>query len=174
MSFLRNKHLLAALISAPILGLLSYFLVDSILKEKPQPAMTGKAYPLVAKSNCRYTSGECDLVNTSFKSKLTIRQSDDEQVLFLQSNHALDGVKIGFVSEAEERSYAEPQSMLAQDPSATQWAIPLPLPANEDTRLMVVMLAGGAQYYAETTMGFSEYKAAYKRDFRTTSDNPTR
>ncbi|MFT5136379.1 MAG: hypothetical protein ACI8XV_001410 [Arenicella sp.] len=169
MSFFSNTHVLVALIAAPILALLSYFMVDGIVKEEPKPALQGRAYPLVAKSNCRYTSGECDLVNASFKSTLVVKKTRGTSTLMLDSSHILEGVKVGFAELTEDDSFSKPFDMRSHDDTGTRWQIEMPVAASETTRIMVVMLADGAHYYAETTMGFSEYRAAYKTDFRTTS-----
>ena len=42
-----------------------------IVAERSHVAKPGSSYSLIAKSNCRYESGQCDLVNSDFK--LTIR-----------------------------------------------------------------------------------------------------
>jgi hypothetical protein len=169
MSFFSNTHVLVALIAAPILALLSYFMVDQIVKEEPRPALQGRAYPLVAKSNCRYTSGECDLVNASFKSTLVVEKTRDTSTLILESSHTLEGVKVGFADLTEDDSFSKPFNMQSHGDTGTRWQIEMPVAASATTRIMVVMLADGAHYYAQTTMGFSEYRAAYKTDFRTTS-----
>ncbi|MFT7528911.1 MAG: hypothetical protein ACI9LY_004078 [Arenicella sp.] len=169
MSFFSNTHVLVALIAAPILALLSYFMVDRIVKEEPKPALEGRAYRLVAKSNCRYTSGACDLVNASFKSTLVVEKTRDTSTLVLDSSHILDGVKIGFSDLTEDDSFSRPFDMQRLGDTGTRWKIEMPVAASETTRLMVVMLADGAHYYAATTMGFAEYRAAYKTDFRTSS-----
>ena len=169
MSFFSNTHVLVALIAAPILALLSYFMVDKIVKEQPRPALEGRAYPLVAKSNCRYTSGECDLVNASFKSTLVVEKTRDTSTLILDSSHILEGVKVGFADLTEDDSFSKPYDMRSHGDTGTRWQIEMPVDPSETTRVMVVMRADGAHYYAETTMGFSEYRAAYKTDFRTSS-----
>ncbi len=169
MSFFSNTHVLVALIAAPILALLSYFMVDGIVKEEPKPALEGRAYRLEAKSNCRYASGECDLVNGSFKSKLVIEKTRDTSTLILDSSHILEGVKVGFSGLAEGDSLSRPFDMQRRGDIGTRWQIEMPVDASETTRAMVVMLADGAHYYAETTMGFTEYRPAYKADFRTSS-----
>jgi hypothetical protein len=169
MSVFSNTHVLVALIAAPILALLSYFMVDGIVKEEPKPALEGRAYPLVAKSNCRYTSGQCDLVNASFKSTLVVEKARDTSTLVLDSSHILEGVKVGFADLTEDDSFSRPFDMQQLGDTGTRWQIEMPVAASETTRLMVVMLADGAHYYAETTMGFTEYRAAYKTDFRTSN-----
>ena len=66
-----NKHVVVAMLVAPILAILAWYSIDYFLAEKPHAALPGAAYALIAKSNCRYDSGECDLENGDFK--LTLR-----------------------------------------------------------------------------------------------------
>ena len=70
-----NKHVVIAMIVAPVLAVLAWFATGQLSGEKPQPAEQGKSYPLVEKSNCRYPSGACDLENENFKLRLTVEES---------------------------------------------------------------------------------------------------
>ena len=62
-----NKHVIVSLLVAPILAILAWFGVDYLVAEQAQPAEQGTMYPLVARSNCRYDSGQCDLANNDVK-----------------------------------------------------------------------------------------------------------
>ena len=62
----KNKHFIVALLIAPILAIIAYFGVDIAVSEKPHAAKKGQSYKLVSKSNCRYTSGLCDMENGEF------------------------------------------------------------------------------------------------------------
>jgi NADH:ubiquinone oxidoreductase subunit 3 (subunit A) len=59
----KNWHVIIAMIVAPILAVLAWFAVDYFVAERPHAAKEGAAYSLIAKSNCRYDSGQCDLEN---------------------------------------------------------------------------------------------------------------
>ena len=61
--FLASLAIVIALLVAPVLALIAYFAVDAVVAEKPEKALAGSSYPLVAKSNCRYASGRCSLEN---------------------------------------------------------------------------------------------------------------
>jgi hypothetical protein len=52
-----NKHILAAVLVAPVLAILSYFGIGYLFGEKPQPALEGQSYRLAEKPNCRWESG---------------------------------------------------------------------------------------------------------------------
>jgi len=164
MSFFKNKHVITAMIVAPILAVLSYYAVDLMVKEQPRAAVEGQAYELVAKSNCRYSSGECDLVNGDFKSTITVQKGAAENSLQLKSVHALDAVTVGFVSEdGGERG---PVKLTPSDDTRMIWKANFKEPADASTLLRVVLNANATNYYSETTMGFSNYETSFERDFR--------
>lgn len=168
MGFFSNKHVIMAMVVAPILAILTYYFVDTIVKEKPHQAIEGASYPLNAKSNCRYTSGRCDLENASFKSFLIVTEKDNQQILTLTSNHSLQDAKIGF-SDLDQQSDLElvrPAAMLSISKDGKKWSIVMPMTADANTQLMLAVLANGAHYYAETTMGFSEYKTTFNKNFK--------
>ena len=49
----KNKHVVVAMLVAPILAILAWFAVDSMVAERAHSAKPGASYKLVAKSNCR-------------------------------------------------------------------------------------------------------------------------
>jgi len=65
-----NKHVIIAMLVAPVLAIMAWFAVDYFIGERPHAAKEGAAYTLIAKSNCRYDSGQCDLENSDFKLNL--------------------------------------------------------------------------------------------------------
>lgn len=164
MSFFNNKHIITAMIVAPLLAIGSYYLVDLAVKEKPQSAVAGQAYPLVAKSNCRYTSGRCDLMNAGFTASLSVQGDGAQSVLTLLSNNALQTAMVGFVTAAGEE--IAPVAMAAGESGGKSWTTKLNTLASADTTLRLVLSANGAQYFAETTMGFSQYQTSFDQDFR--------
>lgn len=163
---LTNKHVVTAFIVTPVLAMLGYFIADLLVKEEPHIAIEGSSYALVAKSNCRYTSGECDLVNAAFKTKLIVESTDQGDQLTLQSNYPLDGVKIGF-SNSEKSTSVIPTSMSLNDETQQRWSVELPQDTNEHTKLMISMQANGAYYFAESQMAFSAYETAVGKNFKT-------
>ena len=173
MSLFSNKHVVAALIISPILALVSYFAVDRVLVEPPQLAQAGQSYPLLAKSNCRYESGRCDLRNADFQATLTVTtmQGSDtvaRPVLQLTTSHIVQDIKIGFkaTDKQHENDFVVPQSMSRVGDNKKSWSHIMPMPASLDTQLMIVIFSNGVRYYAETTMGFSEYKTSFNKNFK--------
>lgn len=162
MSFFKSKHVVVAMIVTPILAMLGYYVTDLFVKEKAQPAVAGNSYALLAKSNCRFTSGECDLTNGNFRSKITVRDEGGIQVLYLEANHPLNGVTAGFV---ENDITSEPVKMNSVNNDQLSWSIPMTVTANEKSILRLSMMAYGSHYFAETTLGFSKYETSFNKNF---------
>ena len=99
-SVLTNKHVIVAMIIAPILAIIAYFGVDHAFSEKPHSAVEGQSYPLVAKSNCRYESGKCTMENGDISVSVIPSILDANTIEFvLESELPLQGVKIGFTGK---------------------------------------------------------------------------
>ena len=152
------------MIVAPILAILSYYLVDLIVKEKPSKAIAGQSYKLIAKSNCRFNSGACDLENGNFKSTITVTTSDGIQTLLLNSNNSLQQAVVGFVtSDGHETG---PIELTASDNTNKKWFTEFSVQADANTTLRIVLSAKDAHYFTETNMGFTTYETTYNKDFR--------
>jgi len=163
-AFFKNKHVISALIVAPILAVLAYYLVDLFVREQPKPAVAGTSYQLVAKSNCRFSSGACDLVNGSFMSTLNIIKTDGGNELVLTSNYDLQNAHIGFVSSKGHEF--GPYTLKRNGNDSKRWAMEFDLPSNNNTLLRIAITADNAHYFAETAMGFSHYETSYTKDLR--------
>ncbi len=156
----KNKHFLIALLIAPILSLIAYFGTDMALSEKPHAAQEGETYKLAAKSNCRYTSGLCDMTNGDFKvqfrsEKLTAQGLD----LSLKSAFSLEGVKVSLVNDQEQS--AQPIDMLSTDSEGLKWIVSLPKPTSEESWLRVAIQSNGTLYYGETQTAFVKYETLF-------------
>lgn len=145
--FFTNKHVVIALIVAPILAILAWFAVGQFAGEKPKAAQQGKSYSLVEKSNCRYESGHCDLQNEDFKLALELQGLD----LVLQSAHSLQGVMISVGSPEQE---LPPVAMTAVDEKGMNWRYTLAdLPATTD-RIRLVASTPQNSYFADAATMF--------------------
>lgn len=156
----KNKHFLIALLIAPILSLIAYFGTDMALSEKPHAAKEGETYKLAAKSNCRYTSGLCDMTNGDFKvqfrsEKLTAQGLD----LSLKAAFPLEGVKLSLVDSQEQT--IQPLDMTPNDSTGQNWSISLPKPASEESWLRVAIQSDGTLYYGETQTAFVKYETLF-------------
>lgn len=148
----KNKHVVIALIVAPILSILAWFAVGYIAGEKPQAVESGKSYKLVARSNCRYASGTCDLHNADFKLSLVPELLAASSVaLTVTSSHALQGAALGL---ADGGSVQEPTPMTRVADDGTRWQGLLPRPTSPDATIRVAVMAQGATWYAEVPVVF--------------------
>ena len=150
-----NKHVIIAMIVAPILSVLAWFAVGNLTGEQAAPAQPGQSYPLVEKSNCRYASGSCDLQNEDFELTLTYEEGVSGSQLVLRSSHALQGVVVGVALPDSEE---QPEAMRAADGQGLEWRMALggkPLP---EQRIRLVARSGGSTYFADAATLFLQPK----------------
>ncbi len=146
-----NKHVVIAMIVAPVLAVLAWFGVGQIGAEKPQVAVQGQSYPLVEQSNCRYASGACDLENEDFKLRITMADSVSGPELVLTATHALDGVVMSVGQATEE---AAPSPMRALDGQGLSWRLALGQSPSAQERIRMVANASGSSYFADASTTF--------------------
>ena len=153
MSLFKHKHVLTAAIVAPILALVSYFAVDFIAGEKPQPAEKGVSYPLVEKPNCRYPSGHCGLKNADFELDLVVESPDGSRpVLKLSSMHPLNGVMVALL--AHDAGEKAPREMIPIGERGMAWSIELePFDPGQD-RLRLAASAQDTYYFGDVALKF--------------------
>jgi len=146
-----NKHVVIAMIVAPILAVLAWFAIGAFTGETPQPAVQGEAYPLVAKSNCRYPSGACDMENEDFRLRLVYEQGASGPELVLTSSHPLDGVVLGLADLDEQTA---PAVMRASDGQGMEWRMAIATRPSPEQRFRLVAMAGGSSYFADAATTF--------------------
>ena len=149
----KNKHVVIALIVAPILAILAWVGVGQIVGEKAHVAKPGASYPLVARSNCRWESGECELANNDVA--LTIlplelgaqytRLSLDSEFPLAQATFALllDGNEV--VASAEHDATPD---------APAQMTVTIPAFADPEATLRVAVTVEGSLYFAEVPVVF--------------------
>ena len=147
----KNKHVVIAMIVAPILSVLAWIGVGQISGEQPKVAEPGQSYPLVEKSNCRYASGACDLENAEFKVRLTLQEGVDGPEFVLSSSHALEGVVLA-VSAADDK--AAPVAMRVSDGQGLQWRMAIGTVPQAQERIRLVARAAGSSYFADASTTF--------------------
>ena len=148
---LTNKHVVVALLIAPVLSIIAWFAVDTLLGEQPQVAQAGESYPLVAQSNCRYPSGQCDLENEDF----TVRIRWVETGYSMVANHPLELVLFAVGSEDTQTAPA-PMQPVNQSPGQPEleWRVEgMRLPA-ADERVFVVVRSGAVTFFGEAPTTF--------------------
>ena len=141
----KNKHVVVAMLVAPMLAIMAWFAVDHFVAEEPHAARPGSAYPLVARSNCRYASGRCDLYNNDFR--LTLEA--DGANIRLSSRFPLVRASAGVGPTPAAAD--QPQALRAADESGLVWVLELDeQPAAEDI-VRVAVVADASTYFAEVT-----------------------
>jgi hypothetical protein len=154
LSIWKNKHLLIATLTAPILGLLSYFAVNTLVSEKPQAAQAGQSYLLIEMPNCRYSSGQCGLKNGNFRLELSFdRLGGDRLLLKLKSEHVLDGVLLAQLANEEDES--QPKPMRATGPDGQNWSMEILNPDPAVQRLHIVASSGASYYVGDVALKFT-------------------
>ncbi|ODS12630.1 hypothetical protein [Vibrio scophthalmi] len=153
----KNKHIIIALLVAPILSILAYVGTDLALSEKPHAAKEGTDYKLVSKSNCRYTSGLCDMANGEFKVKFRSESLTNNQLeLSLTASFPLEGVKLSVVDNQDQMG--TPTDMKMANSNGKLWSITLPAPTSAESWLRVAIQSDGVLYYGDTQMAFIKYE----------------
>ena len=148
----KNKHVLVAMIVAPILALVAYFATDYIVGESPIAVEPGQSYPLVARSNCRYASGVCTLVNGDLEVKLSLSSElDGAQVLNVYSNQKLEGIRLALANGDQEL----PLMKLVQSTSdKNNWHVDMSNMPKQVDSLRLAMQSAGAVFFASVGTDF--------------------
>lgn len=152
----KNRHVVIAMLVAPMLSIMAWYAVDHFLAEKPHEAKPGAAYLLIAQSNCRYDSGQCDLENGDFQ--LTLRPgeiSEASAAIELDARFSLQSATIALVENEQE---SPPVKMAAKDAIATRWTGILARPADAEATVRVAVTADESTYYAEVPVIFMRAK----------------
>lgn len=157
-----NKHLIIALIVAPILAVIAYYAVDYNVSEKPHQAVEGQSYPLVAKSNCRYESGKCTFNNGDINVTLVIEKMDTNELkMLLSAKHPIQGAKIAIAGDSHT---ATPETLTASDNTNMQWQAILPNTLSDTSRLQLALSVNKSIYFGETSTIFSTYKTGFSQE----------
>jgi hypothetical protein len=163
MSVWKNKHVVVALLVAPVLAILAYFTLDFMVGEKPQPARQGQSYPLAEKPNCRYGSGVCGLKNADFELELSALPLSEERVaITLTSLFPLGGVMVSLV--AGDQDEGPPLSMLPRSADGTAWSLDMEQPDPRRHRLRLVASANGSLYYGDVATRFTRQESTAGAD----------
>jgi hypothetical protein len=154
MKLFRNRHIIVAVLVAPVLALGAWFAVDRLFGERPEAAVAGRSYPLVEMPGCRYAGGACELQNADFELGIRFRPGKPGRVVLqIDSAFALDGVVAALVSpDGRER---EPRPLRRAEPSGHSWVIEVPGPSAGRDRLRIAASAAGAQYFGEVATRFA-------------------
>ncbi len=146
----KNKHVIVALIVAPILAILSWFATGYFVDEKPHTMQEGSVYTLNVKSNCRWASGNCTLENNDIIIDVTGKYTSYTLELAMKSSVTLSDVKIAY------NKNDKPQSML-YDKSKELWGGILDL-KYKSKFINAVFIINNTVFYAQIPTTFLEPK----------------
>jgi len=153
LSFLTNKHLVIALLVAPILTVIAWFVTDKMVTPEAEVASVGKSYELIAKPNCRYESSKCELVNGDVK--LTIHSvketSSQNPSLTYTSTVPVEILRIEFLNADQET-----QHIVRHSDESGLFEAKEEVSASYDdiTTMRLAFVSAGVHYYAETQTAF--------------------
>ncbi len=143
----KNKHVVIAMLVAPVLSIMAWFAVDYFLSERPHAAKEGAAYSLIAKSNCRYDSGQCDIENSDFKINIRPMSITSNSVqLQLTSAFPLQSATLGVVNNGIP---SPPTEMNPTTDESLRWTTRIERPVPDSTTIRVAVTADGSTWYAE-------------------------
>jgi hypothetical protein len=148
----KNKHVVIAMLIAPLLALGAYFLTDFIVSEDSIAAEEGQAYPMLAKSNCRYQSGVCTLSNGEIELKLrVIQQADGQEILKVKTNRELEGARVALLTP-----FYEGAPIPLQQPTDGEafWSAALDQNKQDVQELRLAVKSEGVMFYATTSTEF--------------------
>jgi hypothetical protein len=150
----KNKHLIIAMIVAPVLSILAWFATGEFSGEVPQPALSGSSYQLLEKSNCRYEGGTCVLENEDFKLTLTMTGESPAHILIVSSQYPLDRLLIA-VGASEQNT--EPTAMRKADSRGLVWRLPMLETVAPEERIQLVAFTRGSSYFGDAATAFLQH-----------------
>lgn len=100
----KNKHVVVALIVAPILAILSWYATGFIVDEKEHVMKDGSIYTLVVRPNCRWASGKCTLSNSDLQIDITGKYTSHTLELDIKSPVPLSEIKIAYDKKDKPQS----------------------------------------------------------------------
>jgi hypothetical protein len=100
----KNKHVIVAMIVAPILAILSWYATGFIVDEKEHAMKDGAIYTLLVRPNCRWASGKCTLSNSDLKIDITGKYTSHTLELDIKSPVPLSEIKIAYDKKDKPQS----------------------------------------------------------------------
>ena len=154
----KNKHVVIAMIVAPILAILAWFAVGQIVGEQAQVAEPGAAYPLVVRSNCRWESGECDLANNDLQMTiLPLELGAQYTRLAIDSEFPLAQATFALVLNGNEVVANAEQDIAPEAP--VRMTVTIPAFADPEAVLRVAVTVQESLYFAEVPVVFMRPEA---------------
>ena len=147
-----NKHVIVAMLVAPVLAIMAWFAIDYLIGERPHAAREGAVYTLIAKSNCRYDSGECDLENSDFT--LNIRSTSVTSGSIQLEMTAAFPLQSAILGLVDDGTPASPSVMTATNAEKLHWTTRIDHPQGVYSTIRVAVTAQNATWHAEVPTVF--------------------
>lgn len=163
---LKNKHMITAMLIAPVLALIAYFATDYLVAERPHAAQAGEVYPLRASPNCRYQSGHCTLKNADVEMELAAERVASHKVT-LRLTSALP-VQRALVSFSAPTGGSD--SPIAMNAGEGSWQATLDIEDPHQTQMRFVAVIDDVNYYVETEAVFVDYETTFSREHFSNKD----
>ena len=148
MSFWKRPHVVAAVLVAPILAVLTYLAVDALVGERAAPAAAGVPYRLVAASNCRRAGQQCTLRNASFELHIVVTEFDERRgALEVTASHPLSQLALAVARTPADRP--APTVFAAAADDGRVWRGELAAPGSETATVQLAATASQSAFFAE-------------------------
>ncbi len=135
----KNKHVIIAMIVTPILAIMAWFATGMLVDEKPHTLKEGGIYTFNVRSNCRWESGNCTLLNEDVRIDITGKYTSYTLELAMKSSVPLSDIKIAYDKNDK------PQSMV-YDKNKDLWGGILDLKDKTEFINAVVVINGTVLY----------------------------
>lgn len=151
----RNRHVVTALLVAPILALIAYFAVDAMLSPDAEALVAGSSYPLKEHSNCRRAGGQCTLSNNDLRLELIVRRAAGRLEVHVRLNQQAELLLLAQLLESGQELGPYQLSSDITDEAKTHESYSASLDAPSDLRgLRLVAVVGGANFFAAPSAAF--------------------
>ena len=137
----KNKHVIVAMVVAPILAVLAWFATGMLVDEKGHTMKDGGLYTFNVKSNCRWESGNCSLKNEDIVIDITGKYTSYTLELAMTSTVPLSEIKIAYDKNDK------PQPMV-YDEKTGLWAGVLDL-KHKSQFINAVFIINNTAFYAQ-------------------------
>ena len=142
----KNKHIIVALIVAPILAIMSWFATGYFVDERPHVMKEGGLYTMNVRSNCRWASGQCTLLNNDLRIDITGKYTSETLELTLESTLPIQEVKAAY--DKHDVPYT-----LVFDTTTSKWKGILDL-RHKTQFINFVFSVNGTAFYAQVPTTF--------------------
>lgn len=158
----KNKHVITAMIVAPLLAIMSYFATDYLVADLPSAAKQGESYSLLARSNCRYESGKCTLENGDMEVQLQIvNQEPGQAVLKAWSSAPLKGARIAL---RKDQDISPALALTQTNENGTHWQLVMTDHQLQSQELRIAMATQDNIFFGDTQTHFFHYDTSFSRE----------